>query len=99
VVLSGQAPSNARVRSGTVPPGWSCTAPPTDGAVAVTCSKPVLAAGASDTFTVVVQVNGNVRDGTVISASVGVSSTTADPNSGNNTASATTTVKRGPAGS
>jgi uncharacterized repeat protein (TIGR01451 family) len=95
VVLGGRAPTNTRVRSGTIPAGWTCTAPPTDGAVTVTCRTPVLAAGASATFTVVVQVNGNVRDGTVISATASVSSDTADPNSNNNSATATTTVTRG----
>src|SRR5207244_6855171 len=59
----------------------------------VTCTDGTVAVGASTTFTIVVTVNSNVADGTLLSNSATVSATEPDPVTTNNTASATTTVQ------
>jgi uncharacterized repeat protein (TIGR01451 family) len=51
-----------------------------------------LASGASASFTVVAQVNANVANNTVLNNTVRASSSTNDPNSGNNTVTVSTTV-------
>jgi uncharacterized repeat protein (TIGR01451 family) len=64
--------------------GWTCSAA---GSV-VTCNRPVLAAGASAPVQVVV----TARSPGSLANSASVSSSTADPNPGNNTSTATTAV-------
>ncbi|MFN8168623.1 MAG: hypothetical protein U0S36_07540 [Candidatus Nanopelagicales bacterium] len=66
--------------------GWVCTHA---GDVSVTCARPGLSAGASDTITVVVTAP---VQATSITNTASVSSTTADPVPGNNTDTASTTV-------
>src|SRR5438128_891359 len=52
-----------------------------------------MASGATATITIVVQVSPSQPDGTTISNTATVTSTTSDPNLLNNTATATTTVR------
>src|SRR5207302_4346733 len=49
-----------------------------------------LPAGGTQTFTLVVHVNSNTPNGTMVTNSVTASSSTSDPNSGNNSSSVTT---------
>ncbi len=58
----------------------------------VTCSKATLAASASATITIVAKVNPNTPNGTTLTNSATVGSTTSDPAAGNNSTSSTTTV-------
>src|SRR5207247_514319 len=77
----------------TVPSGWTCTTPAVGSTGAVTCTAGALASGASVTFTVIVKVDPATPNGTVLSNTATVTSTTADQNAGNNSSTATTTVK------
>jgi uncharacterized repeat protein (TIGR01451 family) len=92
VSLSDTLPTGTTFVSLTSPGGFSCTTPSAGATGTVTCTASSLAAGASATFTLVVRVGAAVADGTVISNTATVSSTTTDPTPGNNSATATTTV-------
>ncbi len=66
--------------------GWTC-APSS-----ISCSIGTFAAGASTTFTVVVNVNNTTPSGTLITDTANVSSSTTDPNPTSNVATATVVV-------
>src|SRR5439155_533555 len=83
-------PSQTTFRSVTSPASWTCTTPMTG---TVTCTTPSLASGATATFTLAVQVSATALDGSTISNTATVSSATFDSNTGNNSATATTTVR------
>src|SRR5262249_49020298 len=73
-------------------PAFICTTPPVGGTGTITCTDATLAAGASATFQVVVNVGASVALGTLISNTAVVSTTTTDPNPGNNTSTVTTPI-------
>ena len=76
----------------TAPAGWTCDAPLQDaGATTVTCTVPVLAAGASATFGADVIAPGSLGGGTLHMAAATTSQVT-DPANGNNQASAEVAV-------
>ena len=60
----------------------------------VTCTAGTLAPGGSAAFTLVANVSLSVANGTVLSNTATVSSSTGDPNPGNESATATTTVTK-----
>jgi len=92
--LSDAVPANTTLFSVTTPAGWTRTdAVPNGGTGTLTFTRPTLAAGASSIFTVVVHVNAGTANGTTITNTANVSSTTADPTPGNNSATATTLVQ------
>ncbi len=68
----------------------SCTAPPVGGTGNVTCTVGTMANGTSLKISLVVNVNAS--SGSIITDKATVTSNTSDPNSKNNTATATTTV-------
>jgi uncharacterized repeat protein (TIGR01451 family) len=70
-------------------PVFSCTAPPVGGTGTVSCSIATLAANASATFTITLKANSNA---TGINNIATVSSSSSDPSSTNNSATAVTTV-------
>ena len=74
-------------------PTFTLTTPAVGGTGSVTANRSTFAAGASATFTLVVKVNANTPDGTVISNTVTISSDTCEVNPDNNSATATTHVK------
>jgi uncharacterized repeat protein (TIGR01451 family) len=80
---------SAAVTTGT---GWSISAPAVGGTGNVVFSKATVAAGETATFTMVVNVNSNTANGTIITNSATAASTTTDPTPGNNTGTTTTTV-------
>ena len=71
--------------------GWSCTTPAVGAAGAVDCVNPGFATG-SDLFTLTVAVAPSVAAATVLSNSATITSSNGDPNSADNSATATTTV-------
>ena len=81
-VFTETLPANTSAVSLTGPAGWTCVLG------TLTCTD-TTTMGASTTanFTFVVKVNTNVASGTVIAQTDSVTSTTGDPNSGNNSAS------------
>jgi uncharacterized repeat protein (TIGR01451 family) len=90
VALSDTLPAGTTFVSLASPGGWSCTTPAVGSGGAVSCSNPSFGlAGA--VFTLVVKVDPSAS-GTVLSNTATVSSATADPVPGNNSATATTTV-------
>ena len=82
-------PTNTTFVSVSAPAGWTCTAPAVGGTGNVTCSDPTLAASASATIIVAVNLAPSVT-ATSITANSSVSSTTSDPNSANNSTTITT---------
>jgi uncharacterized repeat protein (TIGR01451 family) len=85
-------PANTGFVSLTAPAGWSCITPAIGATGNVVCSNSNLAGGTAGTFTLVVKVNSGTANGTVITGTVTVGSSASDPNSANNTASASTIV-------
>ena len=90
--LTETLPANVTVVSLTGPGGtWTCT---NTSPYQCTDSASMAATGAtsSASFTLIVTVNSTVAAGTPLTETAGVSSSTSDPNSGNNNASVTTYV-------
>jgi uncharacterized repeat protein (TIGR01451 family) len=92
VSLTDAVPANTTFFSLSAPAGWTTTTPAVGGTGNVTATTNSLANGASATFALVVHVNPNTANGTTITNSAAVASSTSDPNAANNTATATTTV-------
>ena len=90
--FSDTLPAGTTFVSLSAPGGWSCTTPAVGATGTVTCTNASLAAAGSASFTLTVAVGSGVANGTVISNTATVSSTTADGNAGNNSATATTVV-------
>ncbi len=86
VSLVETLPANTTAVSLTGPAGWTCTL------ATLTCTDPTLASGASGTITFTTKVNSGTAAGTAINQTATVSSTTTDPNSANNTATAADVV-------
>jgi uncharacterized repeat protein (TIGR01451 family) len=92
ISLSYTLPSGTTFQSVAAPTGWSCSTPPVGSTGSVTCTTASLSAGATAPIVVTIGVPSSMPAGTTLPESASVSSTTADPNPGNNAASATTTV-------
>ena len=84
-VFTETLPANTSLVSLTGPAGWTCAG--------LTCTDTtIMAAGTTANFTFVVKVNTTVAQGSTITQTDSVSSTTVDPNSGNNSATVNTQV-------
>ncbi len=92
VTFSGATPANTTFVSLPAPVGWVCITPAVGGTGAITCTIAALNSGVSATFVVTVRVNSNTPVGTLINDTVTVTSVTADPNPGNNSASSSIAV-------
>ncbi len=90
--VSDTLPANTTFVSLASPAGWACTTPAVGAGGTVTCTNASLASGGSAVFTLVVQVAAATAQGTVISNTAAVASTTSDPSTANNSATATSTV-------
>ncbi len=90
--VEAPVPANTTLVSMAAPAGWSCITPGAGATGKVVCTDVSLAALATGTFTLVVKVNSGTANGTVIADSVTASSSAADPNSANNTATVATVV-------
>jgi uncharacterized repeat protein (TIGR01451 family) len=78
-VFTETLPANTSLVVLTPPAGWTC--------VGLTCTDTTtMAANTTANFTFVVKVNTNVASGTTITQTDSVTSTTSDPNGGNNSA-------------
>jgi uncharacterized repeat protein (TIGR01451 family) len=87
-------PDGTRLQSFSPAAGWSCATPPIGSGGSITCNKDTMADGESASFSIVVRVDPGVADGATLSNTATVSSTVADPNGANNSATATTSVIR-----
>ncbi|HEX7831641.1 MAG TPA: endonuclease/exonuclease/phosphatase family protein [Thermoanaerobaculia bacterium] len=72
--------------------GWSCSTPGVGGTGTWSCAIASFPAGGTAVFTIGVTVNASLANGTVITNTATVATTTTDPVPGNNSAIATTTV-------
>lgn len=91
-MIVAAVPANTTFVSIATPTGWSCSTPGSGGTGNVVCTDVNMAGSTMATFTMIVKVNSAVTNGTVITGVVSASSSTSDPNSANNTASASTVV-------
>ena len=89
--LSDPIPANTNFQAVTPAPGWACSAPAVGGTGTVTCTRGILPAVSTHTFTIVVQVNPGTPLNTVIANNASVTSATPDPVAAN-TGGASTTV-------
>jgi uncharacterized repeat protein (TIGR01451 family)/fimbrial isopeptide formation D2 family protein len=93
VGIADATPTNTTFVSATPSVGGSCTTPAVGGTGAITCGwSTTTAASGVRSVEIVVKVNTGVADGAVLSNAATVSSTTTDPDAGNNSASASTVV-------
>jgi uncharacterized repeat protein (TIGR01451 family) len=84
-------PNTTFVSLTPIPGGWSCILPTAGGTGSITCTNPSFATGTAS-FPVIVGVAAGTAAGTAINDTATVSSTTTDPNSANNTATAADVV-------
>jgi uncharacterized repeat protein (TIGR01451 family) len=84
-------PNTTFVQLTPLPTGWSCILPATGSAGTIFCSNPSFAPGTAS-FPLVVKVNVGTAAGTAINDTVTVNSSTTDPNSANNSATAADVV-------
>jgi uncharacterized repeat protein (TIGR01451 family) len=85
-------PASTTFVSMAAPAGWSCTTPAVGGTGNVICNALNMAGSTAATFALVTKVNTGTANGTVITDTATASSSVNDPNSANNTASASTIV-------
>jgi uncharacterized repeat protein (TIGR01451 family) len=90
--LVTSVPAGTTLVSMAAPTGWSCATSGGGGTGNVVCIDNDMAGGTAATFTMIVKVNTGTANGTVITNNAAVSSSVADPNSSNNTASASVVV-------
>lgn len=89
VTLTDMLPASTTAVSLTGPAGWTCTL------ATFTCTDPSLAPGAPATITYVIKVNTGTAAGTAVNETANVTSSIADPNLANNTATAADVVALG----
>jgi uncharacterized repeat protein (TIGR01451 family) len=93
VNLSDIIPANTTFVSLSSPAGWSNTTPAVGGTGTVTSTRATLPAGSgAQTFTLIVKADDAAPNGATITNTAAVSTTTTDPNPGNNSASTSSTV-------
>jgi uncharacterized repeat protein (TIGR01451 family) len=85
-------PANSTFVSLAYPTGWTCTTPGVGLTGNVVCTDLTLNGGTAATFSLVTKVNTGTSNGTVITDTDTVSSSTSDPVSTNNSASASVVV-------
>lgn len=91
VTFTETTPPNTNFQSLTAPGTWSCSHPTTGSAGTITCTIASLAPGTAN-FSVQLQVNSGTTAGTAINNTDTVTSSTTDPNSANNSATASDVV-------
>jgi uncharacterized protein len=96
LTLTDAVPANTTFVSFTEPGGWTCTTPAVGGTGTISCTNPSVPIG-NQVFTLAVTVGAAVPNGTIITNSATVTSATTDPNTGNETGTATTSVGFGSA--
>lgn len=92
VTLTDVLPANLEFVSLAKPDSWSCTTPNVGENGTVTCTNPSLAANSDSIFTLVVHVSSKTEPGTFFTNTATVSSTDFDPDSENNSGTATSMV-------
>ncbi len=83
--------ANATFVSLAPPAGWVCATPGVGATGTITCTATSLAVGATATFPVVMQ-SPAAATGTVLMSTANITATTPDPNTGNNSSTASITI-------
>jgi uncharacterized repeat protein (TIGR01451 family) len=96
LTLTDPLPAGTTFESLTAPADWTCAAPAPGGTGTVACTAASLAAQTSATFTLVVQVDCGLANGTEITNTATVVSATLDPDPSNNTRTATVMASNPP---
>jgi len=96
VTITDELPPHTTFNSISSPAGWTCTTPSAGETGTITCTNPSLAANASDVFTIVLNVECAVLNGTQISNTASLSSSTLDPDPDNNSVTTTVTISNPP---
>jgi uncharacterized repeat protein (TIGR01451 family) len=94
VTLNESTPANTTFVSFAAPAGWTSMTPAPGGTGLITSNISTLAAGASATFTLIVQVNSDAPIGTQIFNTASVTANTSDTAQSNNSATATSSVRK-----
>ena len=92
VDLTDAVPAGTTFVSLSAPAGWTTTTPAVGGTGDLTASLATLAAGADATFTLVVNVNASTLDGTSLSNTAIVATTSAEASTANNSDTEATAV-------
>lgn len=87
-LLTDTLPSGATFKSMTIPAGWNCTTPAVGSGGSIGCTNASFAVAANVTFTLAIHLPSSMAEGTQLCNAVNISSTTADPQSSNNSAMA-----------
>ncbi len=101
---SGDVTTGTGVPAGTsfvsldAPPDWGCDMPTAGGTGLVLCNLERLGLGESESWTMVVQVDAGLAEGTMIHMIASLATVTGDPTPGDHEASATTFVVAPPEG-
>jgi uncharacterized repeat protein (TIGR01451 family) len=88
VSVTDTVPNSEPIQGASAPPGDSVSV----SGQTVTFTEGTVPSGATETATITVRVNNDTPNGTVLSNTAQVTSSTADSNTGNNTSTANTTV-------
>jgi uncharacterized repeat protein (TIGR01451 family) len=97
VTITQTTPPGTTFVSMTPPAGWTCgTLPSVGGTGTITCTanNPLAAGASSGNFILVVATSVSLTDGSTITQPVTTATSSPEPNTANNTATATTTVRR-----
>jgi uncharacterized repeat protein (TIGR01451 family) len=92
LVMSDSLPAGTTFVSFTAPAGWTSTTPSAGSNGTVTARKETLDNAQVAVFSLVVHVSPSTPDGTMLSNTATVTSPVTDPNTGNNSSTATTAV-------
>jgi uncharacterized repeat protein (TIGR01451 family) len=92
VMLADELPSYTTFLGLASSSDWSCATPEVGATGAITCTTTSLTSGMTETFTLDVQVDAALEDGTHITNAVTAGSSISDPDSTNNSATVISTV-------
>jgi uncharacterized repeat protein (TIGR01451 family) len=94
VTLADVVPANTTFTSFTQNSGpvFACVPPAVGGTGPITCTLASFAAGSTATFTLVVQTAAGIADGTIITNTATIDTTSTDPNPANDASTTNTTV-------
>jgi uncharacterized repeat protein (TIGR01451 family) len=94
VVLTDSLPSGVDFKSDSAPAGWACTHHGKESGIKVTCTFPSMAANSAAAITLSVTVTSDGKKGPLTNTTAVASSSPPDPNTTNNTATASTNVTK-----
>jgi uncharacterized repeat protein (TIGR01451 family) len=94
--VTDELPPHTTFQSISAPQGWNCQAPDVGQTGQITCTNSSLSPGASEVFSIVLNVDCAVANGTQTSNTATVGSATLDPDAENNSMTTTVTISNPP---